>query len=175
MKINAGVAMSAVAVCLAIVVTLTGAVFRNYTYFDFEPARCGSDDTWLRVDMMGTFSGAAPSVRGSPYYLRVLRVPASESGAQHPTLQGLTLSSVSTGVEVDSSRFKRYEKTLADGSTAMGYIAEGLDLPYDDYRLTAFRTRDFPGEGADVPVSCLLKKSYREEWRLPWLDALMSV
>ncbi|MCS4236915.1 hypothetical protein [Stenotrophomonas sp. BIGb0135] len=92
MKINAGVAMSVVAVCLAVVVTLTGAVFRNYTYVDFEPARCGSEDTWLRVDMMGTFSGAAPAVRGSPYYLRTagagVRIwsPASDLAGADPIL-----------------------------------------------------------------------------------------
>lgn len=39
MKINAGVAVTMIAVCLSILATSTGAVFRNYAYVDFEKAR----------------------------------------------------------------------------------------------------------------------------------------
>lgn len=157
--------MIAMGLGVASVAALWLLLFDHYRYFDFQPAHCSGARPGMVIELKGDFSQQEPTVRGAPYRLLV-RIPAVDT----PTVRGLRLASAQSSAAVDWPETIGLEDAYSDPSTKV-YLSRPLAIPYEDYELKG----TLGSEGGDRDFTCRLKKDYKQEWRAPLWDALLSV
>lgn len=124
----------------------------------------------LTAELIGDFGKGHATRRGSPYRLRMeaLRL----RGKAPVVLQDVRLVPLSSGatVTVESGQMQ-----ASPDDDVVTFVGEPVELAYDDYRIRGVMAVGEAGSPAQHDFACLVKRSYRTEWRASWFDALMSV
>ena len=154
---------------LALVAGAVGAwllLFDRYTYKDYV-ADCPAEDWAFKVTMIGAFTKADPQTKGAPFYLRL--VP--EGGVKYEVLDAQLISDQAQTVLTD--KLKSSASNAAGSSGETSWLAEDLDIAYQNYNLTVRYKAS--GDTAVSLMTCKLRATPKHEWRSPWLDAIMSI
>ena len=155
-------------VCSGLAVVL----LERYSYYDYQQTRCGAGPYTFKVDLVGSFA-EGQNDRKSPYYLRMELMTNGDKPQEPLQLTRLLLSSdgepKSLLAGADSGAF-----SVGDGERASQvFLVPSIDLAYLDYVLLG-SVGKAGSPGADA-FSCKLERSESHEWRVPLLDAFLSV
>lgn len=162
------VALASVAAAL----TLFVLVFDRYVDYDYRDAECKAGAVTLRAALVGDPQSDEHKGRTSPYRA-VLWVTSSE---KYFALLDVSLSSKQFGERVNLSDGQRVaDMDFKEGSATHTFVVQPLHISYDDYVLNGVLRSIPPSSEVDAPFSCAFIRNQHSEWRMPWLDALMSV
>jgi hypothetical protein len=137
-------------------------LFDYYRYYDYRPGECTPSGFVVRATLVGDW--AELTTRSSPYSLVV------ELAHKDPVhLENVVLAaSDGHGVSVPLSGAGGHERGL--GTTIFSSVP--LDLDYREWLLHAI-VHD--PSGSKTRISCIFRRAYRSEFRLRFMDILMSV
>lgn len=143
----------------------------RYRYYDYHPAGFSQGQIMIQVNLRGNYSKSAPTERGKPYDL-VIRVSSPQS--HDVSIGNVWLRSKSTRLQLKTNEAKKHLIQQANGPPIVVYLFENIDVPYADYVVEGLMD---PGNGASRAGEWRvdLKTDYSAEWRVRFIDMLMSV
>lgn len=158
------------AVCAATLFVATVLFFSTPVLHDeFQVARCGAGSTEFLVEVIGTYAQGALE-RRSPYDVRLVQ-PAREAGPAIAGWRNLTFSGPGSRLALHGGGDSKISDTK-EGPSSRVLIFRGVPLPYTDLEFGADVHLE---DGHVIRTRCQLIARPVREWRVPWLDALMSV
>jgi len=167
-----GILSLAIVVVLIVLFLL---VFDRYTYYDYRASQCRGDGGRLVAELVGRFERETPRVRGGPYYLRLEVMPGAGDVAGSVDVKRLALASMNSGGVLTPAGSDLHFRRVRKSDDAVLFASNDLKLPYEDYRLTGVLVDGSSATGRTAAFSCTLLRQHWREWRIPLLDALMSV
>lgn len=155
---------------VALMSLLSAFLLRKYSYFDYHEENCKAGPIKLKVELIGSFDNEGAWQKASPYYIRV---EIAGGGGGEFFLDDMKLKSVSSATVIGLDSARRVEVNREGDIPTVVYIEDYLQLKYEDYVLGGVVAAKAGGDM--IYFRCELNRSYREEWRIPIIDALMSV
>ena len=152
---------------------LTLMVFDRVTHNDYELAKCSSSGVGITAELIGDYGQDGRQNRASPYRLRL-----TVDRARNPSrkLNTIRMKSLVSNRVVHLGHVTDQEIDRADSAAPLlVYMGEDLPLDYVDYQVTGLSLFDPSQDMAGVPFTCNIKRHEWSEWRIDWLDRLMSV
>jgi len=146
-------------------------LFDRYRYYDFSKASCDAGSLPLTAELIGNFDAAHATSRGSPYRLRM--EAKRPHGKAQVVLRDVRLVSLQSGAMVPVKGGEMSASPSADDVVVL--LGGPMQLSYDDYQIQGVIAAGDAGSLKDRDFACIVRRSYRSEWRASWLDALMSV
>lgn len=157
---------------VAAALTLFILIFDRYVDYDYRDAECKAGAVTLRAALVGDPQSDEHKGRTTPYRA-VLWVTSSE---RYFALLDVSLFSKQSGERLSLSDGQRVaDMDFKEDSATHTFVVEPLHISYDDYVLNGVLRSLPPSDEVDAAFSCAFIRNQHSEWRMPWLDALMSV
>jgi hypothetical protein len=146
-------------IACALVYAFTG----RLKLYDYETAVCHADTVQLSANLVGSFGKDHPTERRSPYFVRL--------GAS-PNMAGLTVSNLKLK-SLESTQNYDLHVPAEELTPQSAIVVQSITVPFEDYELSGHLLLPQPANHEE-DFSCVLKRKFHTEIRIPLWDAFMS-